>query len=390
MKSIHYLPYYLIVDTIFKTLYVTTIEYKFKNTQLITTKMATTTTEGEIEILSGLALDIKVLMYDGSVKPIHQIRVNDVLMGDDSSPRNVINIKTIESDKTNFYKVYQNKGNHYTINRDNYISLKLSRVRGKTNNVKVQQREYFKNDVVDIRLQDYLSFCKTSQLDFKGFKVMVEFASQPISIHPYILGLWIVDAMTLSTNEITISDVSILHECYNILQHNRMTLEFSKGNRYSIHYDDASKSFLDTVARLGLSESKFIPESYKSNSKEVRLKLLAGIIDCEGFVNKNCYELTLKNDRLANDIMFLTNSLGFYTSKSTQKNTFYIRLIISGDLSQIPVLDPRKVLPLRKQIKNILHTGISIEPIQDTNSCIQLSLDGNGRFITSDFTVLHC
>lgn len=344
----------------------------------------------EVEILPGLSLDIKVLMYDGSVKPIHQIRVNDVLMGDDSSPRHVINLITIDSSKTNFHKVYQNKGEHYTLNRDNYISLKLSRIRTKTNNFKIYDREYFKNDIVDIRLQDYLSLCKTSQLDFKGFKVMVDFPPQPTALNPYILGLWLVDAMTLTTNEITISDVSILHECYNILQHNRMTLEFSKGNRYSIHYDDTKKSFSDVLAKLNLSESKFIPESYKVNSREVRLKLLAGIIDCEGFVNKNCYELTLKNDTLANDIMFLCNSLGFYTSKSTQKNTFYIRLIISGDLSQIPVLDPNKVLQSRKQIKNVLHTGIAIEPVHETNSCIQLSLDGNGRFLTSDFTVLHC
>jgi replicative DNA helicase len=346
--------------------------------------------EAEIEILSGLSFDIKVLMYDGSVKPIHQIKVNDIMMGDDSTPRNVINVKTIDSSQTNFFKVYQNKGTHYVINRDNYISLKLSRVRNKTNTIKIKEREYFKNDIVDIRLQDYLTFCKTSQLDFKGFKVMVEFSPQPVALDPYILGLWLVDAMTLTTNEIAISDVSILHECYTILQHNRMTLEFSKGNRYSIHYDDKAKSFHDVITVLGLSESKFIPETYKINSKEVRLKLLAGIIDCEGTVNKNCYELTLKNETLANDIMFLSNSLGFYTSKSTQKNTFYIRLIISGDLSQLPVLDPKKVMPVRKQIKNILHTGIAIESTTDTNSCLQISLDGNGRFLSSDFTVLHC
>jgi replicative DNA helicase len=344
----------------------------------------------EIEILPGLSLDIKVLMFDGSVKPIHQLKVNDVLMGDDSTPRHVINVKTIDSTKTNFHKVYQNKGQHYTLNRDNYLSLKLSRVRTKTNNLKIYDREYFKNDIVDIRLQDYLSFCKTSQLDFKGFKVMVDFPAQPVAVDPYILGLWLVDAMTLMSNEITISDISILHECFAILQRNRMSLEFSKGNRYSIHYDDKKKSFSDVLSKMNLTESKFIPESYKVNSRDIRLKLLAGIIDCEGFVNKNCYELTLKNDTLANDIVFLCNSLGFYTSKSTQKNTFYIRLIISGDLSQIPVLDPKKVLEQRKQIKNVLHTGIAIEPTYDTNSCLQISLDGNGRFLTSDFTVLHC
>jgi replicative DNA helicase len=345
--------------------------------------------EAEIEILSGLSFDIKVLMYDGSVKPVHQIKVNDVLMGDDSTPRNVINIKTIDSSKTTLYKVFQNKGEHYAVNRDNYISLKLSRVRSKTSNFKIYEREYFKNDIVDIRLQDYLNFCKTSQLDFKGFKVMVDFPHQSVAIDPYILGLWLVDAMTLTTNEITISDISILHQCYFILEQNKMTLEFSKGNRYSIHYNDKAKSFQDVISKLNLTESKFIPESYKVNSKEVRLKLLAGIIDCEGTVNKNCYELTLKNDTLANGIMFLCNSLGLYTSKSTQKNTFYIRLIISGDLSQIPVFDPKKVMPSRKQIKNILHTGIAVEPLQTTNGCLQLSIDGNGRFLTSDFTVLH-
>lgn len=342
----------------------------------------------EVEKLNGLSLEIQLLMFDGDIKPIHQLKIGDVLMGDDSTPRHVVSIKTIDSSKTKLFEIEQKKGIKYKVNRDNYISLKLSRLRTKKN-FKIYDREYVKNSIVDIRLQDYMNLSKTVQLDFKGFKTSINFASQPILIPPYLLGLWIMDTSILTT-EITISDSLILEHCYNISQHYKMTMEFSKGNRYTIDFNDKTKkNFHECLTEMKLLESKYIPQNYKINSREIRMNLLAGIIDCEGYVNNNCYELTTKNEKLVDDICFLCNSLGFYASKSSQPKTFYFRIIISGDLSSIPVHNPRKKMSERKQIKNILHTGVAVKPLDDTNSCIELSIDGNGRFVTSDFTVLH-
>lgn len=339
---------------------------------------------------NGLALENKLLMFDGSIKSCHEIKSGDVLMGDDSTPRNVISVKKIEPNQTILHKITQNKGVNYVMNRDNYICLKLSRIRTKKDSIKILDKEYKKNDLLNIRLSDYVKLSKASQLDFKAYKKPVDFQTKPLICDPYVLGLWVVDAMILS-NEIHISSFEILEHCYYILEKHKMALEFIKGNRYAICYEDKEKCFKDCVLSvLKIIDCKCIPHVYKTNSKENRLQLLAGIIDCEGFINKNCYELTLKNETLVDDIVFICLSLGLYASKSVQKNSHYFRVIISGDLSQIPVIDPKKRMTDRKQIKNISHTGIAIEPLTDVvNGCVELGVDGNGRFLTSDFTVIH-
>ena len=347
--------------------------------------MTTTPPQIKNEMFNGLSMETQLLMFDGDIKQVHQLKIGDVLMGDDSTQRHIVSIKTIDSSKTKLYEIKQKKGMKYKVNRDNYISLKLSRIRTKKN-FKIHDREYVKNDIVDIRLQDYLNLTKTVQLDFKSFKSSINFGPQPIMIPPYILGLWIMDTAVLTT-EITM-DSLILQHCYEISQRHKMTITHSRGCRYLIDFDEG-KNFHTCLTELKLTGGKYIPSVYKINSRENRLHLLAGIIDCEGYVNNNCYELTTKNEKLVDDIVFLCHSLGFYASKSSQPKTFYTRVIISGDLSQIPVHNSKKTMSDRKQIKNILHTGIIITPLDDINSCLELVVDGNGRFVTSDFTVLH-
>jgi intein/homing endonuclease len=75
-----------------------------------------------------------------------------------------------------------------------------------------------------------------------------------------------------------------------------------------------------------LINNKHIPEIYKCNSRENRLKLLAGLIDSDGSYDKvnNSLEITQKNKKLADDILFLVRSLGFRgTMKECTKSCMY-------------------------------------------------------------------
>ena len=344
------------------------------------------------KILNGISMDTKLLLFDGTYKLCYQITDTDLLMGDDCQSRHIVSRKKLIPEESKLYRISQNKGINYVINQDNYISLKLSRLRHKKDTVNVGGREIAKNEILDIRLSDYLKMSKTSQMDFKAYKVAIDCKSQPLLCDPYIMGLWLMDA-SVSENELTISDIPILEECFNIVKEKKMTLDYLKGNRYGLNYEDVNKNFnIHVLEKLNLLKTtKFIPVEYKINSKENRLRLLAGMIDCQGTRNNNCYELTIKNEVLADDIVFICNSLGLYSSKTNQKRkTHYFRIIISGDLSEIPVINEKKKIPIRKQIKNVLHTGVTIEHLSDINSCYELVVDGNGRFLTSDFTVLHC
>ena len=59
-------------------------------------------------------------------------------------------------------------------------------------------------------------------------------------------------------------------------------------------------------------KNKHIPQIYLENSVDVRLKVLAGLIDTDGYLHRNVYEIVQKNVRLSNDIVTLANSLGFF------------------------------------------------------------------------------
>lgn len=93
----------------------------------------------------------RVMMYDGSVKNIEDIKEKEQVMGPDGKPRLVIGL-THGFD--NMYTVHQNKGMDYTVNSVHILSLKR------------QSNE--KN--VNIEIKEYLSLSKEESADLKGWK----------------------------------------------------------------------------------------------------------------------------------------------------------------------------------------------------------------------------
>jgi hypothetical protein len=91
--------------------------------------------------------------------------------------------------------------------------------------------------------------------------------------------------------------------------------------------------------------------------------------------------------------------LGFACYKGT-KNTSWkhngivnngsaFRITISGKgIEEIPTLIPRKKAVPRKQIKDVLVTGIKIEYANE-DDYYGFMLDGNCRYLMGDFTVTH-
>lgn len=179
------------------------------------------------------------------------------------------------------------------------------------------------------------------------------------------------------------------------------------------------KDFLDAIVDKNCSEcnilsyyfkqynlfkNKQIPKDYIFNSKKIRLEILAGIIDSDGYLSKKgkYYDIILKSEQLSNDITFLARTLGFKVnqrsklSKMKRKDsTIYTcktyRITISGhNIYEIPIKLQRKKLSKEdiSHFKNRRCTGISIEKdvIDDYYGFI---LDGDNLFILEDFTVTH-
>ena len=64
-----------------------------------------------------------VLMYDGTVRKVEDIKVGELIMGDDSTPRTII---SLARGRENMYKVIPTKGDFYVVNESHILSLKKS------------------------------------------------------------------------------------------------------------------------------------------------------------------------------------------------------------------------------------------------------------------------
>ena len=100
--------------------------------------------------------------------------------------------------------------------------------------------------------------------------------------------------------------------------------------------------------------NKHIPDEYLLNDENVRLQVLAGLIDTDGSFTGGKYEITQKNKLLSENIVSLCKSLGFYTSitettkscmyKGEKRTGTYYRMMINLNQfsKEVPVLIERK------------------------------------------------
>lgn len=105
--------------------------------------------------------------------------------------------------------------------------------------------------------------------------------------------------------------------------------------------------FIQELKKLGLFEcnsySKFIPDIYKFNSKEVRLALLQGLMDTDGYADKhNHHSYSTVSSRLAYDVAELVRGLGGYAKVvKSQSNyndhnyTFWQVTVVLDDCRQL-------------------------------------------------------
>ncbi len=229
------------------------------------------------------------------------------------------------------YKIKQLSGMDYIVNGDHILSLKNSDTH--------QILNYEKGDVVDIKVRDYLNLSSSQKIVLKGYKVPVIFPIKKLPLDPYAMGIWLGDKSGLNT--------------------------------------------------------KHIPDVYKYNSRENQLKLLAGILDIDGYhnVETGCYDIVQKNYTFAKDIEYIARCLGFTANvvensccKSNIEETFYTQSISGIGLNDIPCLNSKKQVFCEKE--NNLYSEIEIEPLGE-DIYYGFQLDGNQRFLLEDFTVTH-
>jgi hypothetical protein len=302
-------------------------------------------------------------MYDGMVKNVQDVQVGDLLMGDDSKPRKVL---SLARGKDKMYDVIPVKGDKYTVNQEHILCLKASGFPKLAHNVntnyniqwiednKFQSKTFTYNSsnqsdvfecaeaflkeisqtnesVMEISIKDYLTLSNKNKKLLKGYKVPIEFVEKDVQIDPYKIG-------------------------------------YLLGSETKISSQDA--------------DMFNIPMIYKCNSRENRLKLLAGLLDSGGHPSKCGFVFASKKESLLNDVIFLVRSMGFVCDKGVKN-----RINISGScLDEIPTLIIQAVC--KNQIKDSLVTGIKVKYVNE-DDYYGFVIDGNRRFLLGDFTVTH-
>ena len=134
---------------------------------------------------------------------------------------------------------------------------------------------------------------------------------------------------------------------------------------------------------------KFIDSRYLQNSREIRLQVLTGLIDTDGHLIDNVFEITTKWEQLRDQILYLARSLGFSVTHKIKavNGVDYYRIWISGDTHLIPCIT-RKKADVRQQIKRPLVYGFKVEPL-GIGDYYGFEIDGNHLYLLGDFTVTH-
>ena len=341
----------------------------------------------------------KIMMYDGTIKNVEDVEVGEYLMGDDSTPREVLSLARGEEQ---MYKIIPNKGgDEFTCNESHILSLKNTTTK----------------EIVNISIKDYLEKSDRFKHTHKLYRVPVEYSDtdHQLTINPYFLGLWLGDG-TKNRVGITTADeeiVTYLNEFTSKLNSKKqLVTEFDEPSFDELpyyvsvheHEDNKSNTYYITKGQHGgltcelrqefknynLINNKHIPYEYLTSSFDERKSLLAGLIDSDGYMSNKSYCITQKRLGLSEDIVKLSRSLGYcaYITEKIINDVTYYNVNISGDLSDLPIKLGRKKSETREQKKDVLVTGFNIEKLE-VDDYYGFTLDGNHLYLLGDFTVTH-
>lgn len=334
----------------------------------------------------------EIIMYDGSIKKVEDIKTNDLLMGTDSKPRRV---KSLARGTDKMYKIIPVKGESFICNEPHVLSLQMSGSYG----------NYKKDEIVNMPLNEYMNMPGSFKHRAKLWRASVEFNEKETCQDPYVMGIWLGDG-TKKSPDITTGnkDIEVIKylEQWSEKEGLVLTEKGISGNSITRSFTVKNANqwnknhFRNSIAKFVLNGEKRIPEEYLINSRERRLSLLAGLIDSDGYHVDNCYEIVTKYKGLSDDILYLARSLGFGTThrvvkKGIKESGFkaeYQKIIIYGHTDNIPCKVKRKQAKPRKQKKNVLRTGFKVEYIGIDNY-YGFEITGDHLYLLKDFTVTH-
>jgi RecA/RadA recombinase len=334
----------------------------------------------------------KVIMADGSLKKVEDIVVGDRLMGPDSKSRNVL---ALGRGKEELFDVIPNNGVTFGCNKSHILSLVMSKP-----NLSIEQGK-----VINVSIAEYQTLNKTLREALKLYRSPLSFDKKEVKYDPYWVGLWLGDG-SVGQTDITKDEPDLEPFFEEFAKNNKITyrkrenIERCSTYLFTNAAGGKENPLLNFVRdELVKNKVKRIPLNYLSNSKENRLRLLAGLLDSDGYLNKETgtgFEIVAKDNGLSDDISLLARGLGLRVNVSIKKVQLegwesprnYNRISITGKCSEIPTLIKRKQGADSKNNQNELRTGFELSPL-GIGEFYGFELDGDHLYLLEDTTVTH-
>jgi hypothetical protein len=327
----------------------------------------------------------QVLMYDLTMKKIEDVIIGDLLMGPDSKPRKVLDIGI---GKEQAYRITLKNKDSFECNESHKMPFYISN----------RWNGYQMGDVYVGTIKEYLALPKWAKKNcWKIQKAQLDFPEQKTFFDPYFLGLWYGDGHLTGLHfTINDEDVEIIDYLYKWSNENDFIVrkDNQKGNchRYDLTKGTVNnKTYpeLEHIRKCVVGGEKRIHKKYLRNSRNIRLELLAGMLDTDGYLTDNCFEWSTKYIGLRDDFLFLCRSLGFSVSHRTKyvNDVPYYVVIVSGHTHLIPC-KTRKKASERQQVKNPLVYGFYVEDIGE-QEYYGIVLDGDHLYLQDDLTIHH-
>jgi replicative DNA helicase len=235
-------------------------------------------------------------------------------------------------------------------------------------------------------------------------------------IHPWLLGQLIGNGCLLgATPQLSTIDDAVLEHAALILANIGLELRFGGGCDWRLTQTNGGRAagvcgmipnpLTVALKRLGLhgcrAPEKFIPEAMFSAVRSVRMDLLAGLLDSDGWVEKTgavCYGTT--SLKLADDVVRLVRSLGgccaiskkypsyTYKGEALEGLPFYVCFLSLPEPKTIPMVSARAArLTERKRQRRLNFASVEPSRVVSTQ-CIAVSHPSR-LYITDDYIVTH-
>ena len=219
----------------------------------------------------------------------------------------------------------------------------------------------------------------------------------PVDLDPYTLGAILGDGHISKSGSVILTTAD--NEMLEYIVCEKITKRSGK-------YDYGLNGLFEATRKYNLNgkifNTKSIPKEYKYNSERIRLEVLRGLMDTDGWIEKGkCTYYSTGSIQLAEDVCFLVRSLGGTAKIKTKKQPFYktkagVRVNCNPSYTVVVIipLNPFKLKRKAEKWQCKWRTSFdryvySIQEVgEDEATCIRVASDEH-TFLTRNHIVTH-